>query len=73
MEDIEFQAKVENGVIVIPDEHKSDLAEVEQVKITLRKPIKPPFFKDQFILQLLKNPVPVPGIRQITREEMHER
>jgi hypothetical protein len=73
MIELEFQAKVQNGVIVIPDEHQAELAGVEQVKITIQKPSKPPFFEDEFILQLIQNLIPVPGIRQITREEMHER
>jgi len=73
MIEVEFQAKVQNGIIVIPEEYQSDLAEVEQVKVTLRKLTKPPFFEDEFISQLLQNPVPVAGIRHITREEMHKR
>jgi hypothetical protein len=73
MVEVEFQAKVQNGIIVVPEEYQSALAEVEQVKVTLHKPTKLPFFEDEFISQLLQNPIPVAGIRHITREEMHER
>jgi hypothetical protein len=72
MIEVEFQAKVENGVIVVPEEYQGELAEVEQVKVTLRKLPKPPFFEDKFVAQLLQNPVPVAGVRYITREKMHE-
>jgi hypothetical protein len=73
MIEVEFQAQVKDGIIVIPEEYQPALAEVEQVKVILRKLPKPPFFEDEFIAQLIQHPTSVPGIRQITREEMHER
>lgn len=72
MVEVEFQAKVENGSIVIPDEHKSALAKVEQVKVIFRQPTKP-FFEDDFIAQLLQNPMPITDNWKMSRDEMHDR
>jgi DNA-binding transcriptional regulator/RsmH inhibitor MraZ len=35
MSGVEFQAKVENGKIVIPEEYQQELSEVDTVKITI--------------------------------------
>ena len=32
MIEVEFQAKVQNDIIAVPEEYQSDFAEVEQVK-----------------------------------------
>lgn len=72
MIEVEFQAKIENGMIVIPDEHKSRLAGVEQVKVTIQQAAKP-FFEDEFIIQLLQHPMPVAEDWKMSRDEMHER
>lgn len=69
---VEFEAKVENREIAIPPEHQSLLAEGDEVKvIVLLKPKRIPL--DGIIAEMTKNPIPVPGIRKMTRDEIHER
>lgn len=72
MVSVEFQAKVENGVIVVPQEYQQ-LAEGSIVKIVVLKQPKKQTLQFDIMNELAHNPVPVLGIRSITREEMHER
>ena len=67
---VEFQAKVENGEIVIPDEYKQEIVGANTVKITVVKPTKQTSRPD-FINELAKNPVKVD--RFLTRDESHDR
>jgi RNA-binding protein YhbY len=70
---VEFQARVENGVIVVPDEYKQSLAEANTVKVTVLKQAQKQASRPDIMDELAQNPVSVPGIRSLTREEMHER
>ena len=69
----EFQAQVENGIIIVPDEHQAELAAVDRVTITIALKTKRKFTQNEFIQELIANPAIVPGIRQINREQMHDR
>lgn len=73
MATVEFQASVENGVIVIPEEHKQDLIEGSHVKVTVIKQSKKPIVETDILAELMQNPVKVSGIRWLTREEIHDR
>ncbi len=73
MTTVEFQAKVENGVIMVPQEYQQDLAEVSTIKIILLKQSEKQTMQFHIIDELAQNPISVPGIRSITREQMHER
>ncbi|MBR8832899.1 MAG: hypothetical protein DSM106950_02355 [Stigonema ocellatum SAG 48.90 = DSM 106950] len=73
MSTVEFQAKVENGIIIVPEEYKQELAEVSTVKIVVLKQLKKQTMQFDIMDELAQKPVSVPGIRSITREEMHER
>jgi len=70
---IEFQATIENGVIVVPDEYKQDLSEGSSVKVTVMKQPKKRISETELLAELMRHPISVPGVRSITREEMHER
>ncbi len=73
MSTLEFQAKVENGIIVVPEKYKQELAEASTVKIVVLKQPKKQTMQFDIMDELAQKPVLVPGIRSITREEMHER
>lgn len=73
MASVEFQAKVENGNIVIPEEYKQELSEVATVKIIISKQSKQQSIPFDIMDELAQNPVSISGIRTISREEMHER
>lgn len=70
---VEFQAKVENGVIVVPEEYKQDLSEGSSVKVTVTKPSKKRISETGILAELMHHPISVPGVRAISREEMHDR
>jgi hypothetical protein len=69
----EFEAEVQGGQIRIPDEYRSDVANGTIVKITLPRPQVEPLAQPNFLHALMETPVAVPGWRQMTREERHER
>lgn len=70
---VEFQTTIENGVIVVPDEYKQDLSEGSSIKVTVVKQPKKRISETKMLAELMRNPIPVPGVRSITREEMHDR
>ena len=66
---VEFQTKVKNGIIEIPEVYRDRFKErvrvillAEEVSTTLN-----------LIDQLLQHPVKVAGFQPLTREEMYER
>jgi len=67
MSNVEFQAKVENGIIVVPEEFKQELAEVSTVTIVVFKQPKKQTIQFDIMDELAQKPVLVPGIRLITR------
>ena len=69
----EFQAQVENGTIIVPDEHQAELAAVDRVMIMIALKTKKKFTQNEFIQELITNPAIVPGIRQTNRQQMHDR
>jgi hypothetical protein len=73
MFDIEFEAQIENGMIIVPIEYQSTIATHRSVKITIPAQNKPKFSSHRFIQDAIANPVSVPGIRQMTRDEIHDR
>lgn len=69
----EFEAEVQDGQIIIPDEYKTVMAATSAVKISLSRPQTEPLSKANILYELMANPVAAPGWRKMTREEMHER
>lgn len=68
---VEFQARVENGVIVVPDEYKQSLIGANTVKITVLKQDQRQASRPDIMDELVQNPVKVD--RFLTRDEMHDR
>ena len=78
MATVEFQAKVENGVIVVPEAYQQEIAEAIAVKVTVLKPVALNPAKIQpaqpdILDQLAQNPIAIPGIRSLTRDQIHDR
>ena len=67
---VEFQARVKNGFIQVPDEYKSELEEGIEIKVIALVKKKLPRQRD-IIDELTQNPVKVDKI--LTREEIYER
>ncbi|MER3432176.1 MAG: hypothetical protein C4288_01775 [Leptolyngbya sp. ERB_1_1] len=72
MATVEFQAKVENGVIVIPDEYKQEIVQANTVKIVVEKQsAKSTASRHDIMDELAQNPIKVD--RFLTRDESHDR
>lgn len=73
---IEFKATIKDGIIKIPEEYQQNLNPENEYQVILRTTINPtipqtPRPKD-IIDELTENPIPVEGIRKLTRDEIYE-
>ncbi|MBW4566389.1 MAG: hypothetical protein KME32_36135 [Mojavia pulchra JT2-VF2] len=67
---VEFQAKIQNGLIQIPDEYKQELSEGDDIKVIVLVNKKSSRKRD-IIDELTENPVQVDGF--LSREEIYNR
>ncbi len=67
---VEFQTKVQNGLIQVPDEYKQELNEGDDIKVIILVNHNLRRQKD-IIDELTENPVPVDGF--LSREELYNR
>ncbi|MEH2240518.1 hypothetical protein [Nostoc sp.] len=67
---VEFQAKIQNGLIQIPDEYKQELSEGDDIKVIILVKKKSSKTTDM-IDELTENPVQVDGV--LSREEIYNR
>jgi hypothetical protein len=67
---VEFQAKIQNGLIQIPDEYKQEFGEGDDIKVIVLVQ-KKSFLKNDIIGELTENPVQVNGV--LSREEIYSR
>lgn len=73
MATVEFQAEVKNGAIVVPEEYKQTLSEGSRVKVIVTQSPKKRISENGILAELMRNPISVPRVRSMTREEMHDR
>lgn len=64
---IEFQAKVENGTIVIPSQYRDKLKDVVRVIVLAEAKEK----TSNLIDQLLEKPLRSPGFRPLSRDDIY--
>lgn len=71
----EFEAKIVNGKIVIPEEYKSAFEKQETVKVILVKPDEPVPVTDSedIIQQLLNHPLSITDFVPNTRDNFYDR
>lgn len=67
---VEFQAKIQNGLIHIPDEYKEELGEGDDIKVIVLVTKKSSKKRD-IIDELTENPIQVDGV--FSREEIYNR
>lgn len=72
MNAIEFQASIKNGMIEIPEQYRQDFEQQSNVKVILIKQVED-VQVNNFLLQLLENPICVEGFTPLTRGETYER
>ena len=68
---VEFKAKIKQGIIEIPEEYKQELTEENEVTVIVLKQPKR-ISQTGMIAELTQNPISVPGIRKLTRDEIHQ-
>ena len=69
---VEFETKVKQGMIYIPEEYKYKFQEGTQV-IVIINPVDEENKTTRLMDKLAKKPISVKGKRKLTREEIHER
>jgi hypothetical protein len=69
----EFEAEVQDGQILIPDEYKLAMAATSIVTVSGSNQLPSPATKPNILYRLMESPVAAPGWRTMTREEIHER
>lgn len=67
---VEFQAKIQNGLIQIPEEYKQELGEGDDIKVIVLVKKKSSRLID-IIDELTENPIQVDGV--LNREEIYNR
>jgi hypothetical protein len=68
----EFEAEVQDGRIMIPDEYRSSLPNGTIVKIIVSRSKAEPSTNPNALYDRMENPVELPGWK-MTRDEMHDR
>ncbi|EAZ91188.1 hypothetical protein [Crocosphaera chwakensis] len=69
---LEFETKVKQGMIDIPEEYQHELKEGSKVMVIIN-PVNEESKTTRLMDKLAKNPISVKGKRKLTREEIHER
>ncbi|MEL6778878.1 MAG: hypothetical protein AAFO06_16640 [Cyanobacteria bacterium J06597_16] len=70
MQTVEFQGKVKNGVIEVPEPYQTEL-NGEFIRVIVMRPNRKKTNRD-FIDELMENPIKFEG-KPLTREEIYDR
>ncbi len=73
METIEFQAKIKNGVIEIPNQYQQEIEAMEVVEVIVKKAERQPKKISGFLKELTENPIIVEDFKSLTRDEIYDR
>lgn len=68
---VEFKATIKQGIIEIPEDYQQELRDENEVTVIVLKKTKR-ISQTGMIAELTKNPISVPGLRQLTRDEIHQ-
>ncbi|MDJ1185425.1 hypothetical protein [Roseofilum casamattae] len=67
---VEFKARIKQGIIEIPEEYQQELRGENEVTIIVVKQSKT-ISQTGTIAELTQNPIAVPGVHKLTRDEIH--
>ena len=67
---VKFQTNIKQGRLEIPEEYKQELREEDEVTVIVLRTQKK-ITKTGMIAELTQNPISVPGLRQLIRDEIH--
>ena len=68
---VEFNAKIKQGIIEIPEEYQQELTQEDEVTVILIKKTKK-ISQTGIIAELTDNPISVPGLRKLTRDDIYQ-
>jgi hypothetical protein len=68
---VEFKARIKQGIIEIPEEYQQELREANEVTVIVMKQSKR-ISQTGAIAELTRNRIAVPGVRQLTRDKIHQ-
>lgn len=71
-ENIEFDAPIEDGKIVVPPKYEAVLRNAKQAHVSVSAEDQPEIGTD-FFAEVRRAPIHAPHFRHFTRDEMHER
>lgn len=67
---VEFKVKIKKDIIEIPEEYRQELREVGEVTVIVLKQPKR-ISQTGTIAELTQKPIPVSGMRKLTRDEIY--
>lgn len=70
MQAVEFQAKIDNGVIIVPEQFRGEMLG-QKVRVIILTEDKPEPY--DIITELINNPLQISDFKPLTRDEIHER
>jgi hypothetical protein len=73
MQAIEFETRIENGRIVIPEQYQQTFGDSLQVRVILLKSEPVGEQQDDFIAELLEHPLEINNFMPQTRGELYDR
>ena len=73
MQAIEFETRIENGRIVIPEQYQQTFGDSLQVKVIVLKPEPVGEPQDDIIAELLEHPLQIDNFMPQTRDELYDR
>jgi hypothetical protein len=73
MSTIEFQADVKDGIIKIPESHKSAFLPQENVRVIVIKQAQPQTQSSNLLKYLLDNPLQIESFVPLRRDEIYDR
>lgn len=71
MTTIEFQTRIDNGSIVIPERFRERIRGTVHVKVEVEEVEASE--EDDFITYLMHNPLHIPDFKPLTRDEIYDR
>lgn len=73
MSTIEFQTNVKEGIIEIPEPHKSEFMSQENVRVIVIKKNQPQAQQFNFLQHLLDHPLKINSFVPLRRDEIYDR
>lgn len=71
MTTIEFQTRIDNGSILIPEQFRERIKGIARITVEIEEDA--PGKEEDFIQYLMRNPLEIPDFKPMTRDEIYDR